>query len=176
MKPLVVALTALSILAAPAGVAVAKDCPPGLAKKNPPCVPPGQAKKQARQSDRGERKVIIRRTRDDDRVIVRRRDDDRYDRPIIWGEDGWRDRYHDRYGRDYYEDPVYVLGPDGRIYEVGDRLDLDDYVLVPIDRLADLPLLDDGHTYVRAGGKVVEMVETTGQIVRTIGAVHDLLN
>jgi hypothetical protein len=23
------------------------NCPPGLAKKNPPCVPPGQAKKQA---------------------------------------------------------------------------------------------------------------------------------
>lgn len=25
--------------------ALAKNCPPGLAKKNPPCVPPGQAKK-----------------------------------------------------------------------------------------------------------------------------------
>lgn len=26
---------------------VARGCPPGLAKKNPPCVPPGQAKKYA---------------------------------------------------------------------------------------------------------------------------------
>lgn len=26
----------------------AKSCPPGLAKKNPPCVPPGQAKKGVR--------------------------------------------------------------------------------------------------------------------------------
>ncbi|SEV96674.1 hypothetical protein SAMN05444851_0589 [Aliiroseovarius sediminilitoris] len=24
--------------------AIAKDCPPGLAKKNPPCIPPGHAK------------------------------------------------------------------------------------------------------------------------------------
>ncbi len=28
--------------------AEAKSCPPGLAKKNPPCVPPGQAKKGVR--------------------------------------------------------------------------------------------------------------------------------
>lgn len=27
-------------------------CPPGLAKKNPPCVPPGQAKKTYRVGDR----------------------------------------------------------------------------------------------------------------------------
>ena len=44
-------LLAIALLAfAPvmtAGVAFAdsKGCPPGLAKKNPPCVPPGQAKK-----------------------------------------------------------------------------------------------------------------------------------
>jgi len=48
MKPLPILLTAL-LLAAPAGV-IAKDhgregCPPGLAKKSPPCVPPGLAKK-----------------------------------------------------------------------------------------------------------------------------------
>jgi len=30
------------------GVARATDCPPGLAKKNPPCVPPGQARKYGR--------------------------------------------------------------------------------------------------------------------------------
>lgn len=44
-------LLALSFLAAASlanpGTAFAdsKGCPPGLAKKNPPCVPPGQAKK-----------------------------------------------------------------------------------------------------------------------------------
>lgn len=31
------------------------DCPPGLAKKNPPCVPPGQAKKIYRIGDRYDR-------------------------------------------------------------------------------------------------------------------------
>lgn len=30
------------------GVAGANDCPPGLAKKNPLCVPPGQARKYGR--------------------------------------------------------------------------------------------------------------------------------
>ena len=28
-----------------------KGCPPGLAKKNPPCVPPGQAKKRGSQDE-----------------------------------------------------------------------------------------------------------------------------
>lgn len=30
------------------GFSRALDCPPGLAKKNPPCVPPGQARKYGR--------------------------------------------------------------------------------------------------------------------------------
>lgn len=30
------------------GAYKATDCPPGLAKKNPPCVPPGQAQKYSR--------------------------------------------------------------------------------------------------------------------------------
>lgn len=43
-------LLALSVAAAvslhgPAVFADTKGCPPGLAKKSPPCVPPGQAKK-----------------------------------------------------------------------------------------------------------------------------------
>jgi len=32
-------------------VAQPKGCPPGLAKKNPPCVPPGQAKKRGSPDD-----------------------------------------------------------------------------------------------------------------------------
>ncbi len=48
-----VALTAFAICLAAAAPALAKShknatdgfCPPGLAKKNPPCIPPGQAKK-----------------------------------------------------------------------------------------------------------------------------------
>ena len=164
MKSLTLPLLALMLATAPATGALAKkDCPPGLAKKNPPCVPPGLAKKGVRADD-------------GDRDYVRRRDDDDAFRPIIWGEDDWRDRWHDRYGRDYYEDPAYVLGPDGRVYEVGDRLDNGAYVRVPLEDLLGLPLVQDGNTYVRVGGKVVEVVETSNQIVRTIGAIHDLLN
>lgn len=38
-------------LAAPADAKDNKHCPPGLAKKAVPCVPPGQAKKATRQDD-----------------------------------------------------------------------------------------------------------------------------
>ena len=48
---LTVALTLATLLAAPA-VADKKDCPPGLAKKEVPCVPPGQAKKMWYAGDR----------------------------------------------------------------------------------------------------------------------------
>ena len=44
MKYLVLIAMACLPLVSPAS-AEAKSCPPGLAKKNPPCVPPGQAKK-----------------------------------------------------------------------------------------------------------------------------------
>lgn len=56
-----VALAALVLIAAPAlagngkgkgskhsGAGIIANCPPGLAKKNPPCIPPGQAKKLSR--------------------------------------------------------------------------------------------------------------------------------
>lgn len=33
------------------GHSVSQHCPPGLAKKNPPCVPPGQARKQRGSAD-----------------------------------------------------------------------------------------------------------------------------
>lgn len=43
---LIIALMTFAPVVAPsAAFADAKNCPPGLAKKNPPCVPPGQAKK-----------------------------------------------------------------------------------------------------------------------------------
>ncbi|SFG13654.1 hypothetical protein SAMN04488020_101276 [Palleronia marisminoris] len=40
-----IALAAVSFAAAQPVAAQPGNCPPGLAKKNPPCVPPGQAKK-----------------------------------------------------------------------------------------------------------------------------------
>ena len=45
-RTIIVLSAALLLTVSPAVVAPAfaqKDCPPGLAKKNPPCVPPGQA-------------------------------------------------------------------------------------------------------------------------------------
>ena len=51
---MLVALMALSPVGQSAAQAKSKfgHCPPGLAKKDPPCVPPGQAKKGYRIGDR----------------------------------------------------------------------------------------------------------------------------
>lgn len=126
-----IALAPISLPAAPLTAAFAKDrgCPPGLAKKNPPCVPPGQAKKQ-----------------------------------------GYSDRDHrdDRRGDDWVYRGDRIIGPDGRIYRVGDRLpggyivlERDDW-----DRYGNLPRLPDGHRYVRIDDEVVEVIEATNTIVR----------
>ncbi|WP_041527605.1 hypothetical protein [Paracoccus aminophilus] len=61
------------------------DCPPGLAKKNPPCMPPGQAKKYAPHY--GSRVGDILRTRD--YVVIR--DPRRYDLERRRGWDYYRD-------------------------------------------------------------------------------------
>ncbi len=71
-------------------------CPPGLAKKNPPCVPPGQAKKWSKDDDRSH-------------------DHDRY-RSY---------RVGDYIERDYIvlRDPYrYGLDPRGTYWRVGDNL------------------------------------------------------
>ncbi|QRZ12681.1 hypothetical protein JWJ88_03535 [Paracoccus methylovorus] len=68
------------------------DCPPGLAKKNPPCVPPGQARKHVARY--GNRVGDILRTKD--YIVVR--DPRRYDLEA-------------RHGWNYYRD-------DDRIYRV----------------------------------------------------------
>jgi hypothetical protein len=64
MRTLSLALAVFSIvvsLTAPAALAGPKDCPPGLAKKNSACLPPGQAKKiyGYRVGDRIERDYVV---------------------------------------------------------------------------------------------------------------------
>ncbi|MCU9849710.1 excinuclease ABC subunit A [Defluviimonas sp. WL0024] len=51
---LVLSALALAALSAAPVHAGGKNCPPGLAKKAVPCVPPGQAKKGVRYPDRGD--------------------------------------------------------------------------------------------------------------------------
>lgn len=138
ISPLLAIALAFAVTGAP-GPAAAKDCPPGLAKKSPACVPPGLAKKG-----------------------VRAHDDDR---------DHDRDRYSDR-----DRDDVYVIGDDGRIYRIGDRLRREDYVLLRRDDFYRLPPLDPGRTYVRVDDQIVEVVAATNLLVRTLGVWSDLLN
>lgn len=95
----VLAALLVGLASAPA-VAQPRHCPPGLAKKNPPCIPPGQA---GRWGDRGRDHPV----------------DDGYDEGY---RDGYRDAYHlaagDRLTRGDYElvrDPGrYGLRPYGR--------------------------------------------------------------
>ena len=49
---LVAALSMSALLATVPAEAQPKHCPPGLAKKNPPCVPPGQVGKSWNRGDR----------------------------------------------------------------------------------------------------------------------------
>lgn len=62
-------------------LAQAKDCPPGLAKKNPPCVPPGQAKKGVTTQEwrNGDRIGDV--VRADDLIFLD--DYGRYDLPLL---------------------------------------------------------------------------------------------
>ena len=95
------ALALAAALLAPAGAAFAKDkggkhCPPGLAKKDPACVPPGQAKKGVRYDDRA--------------------DDDRYERE----EDD--DFYGDRYDRLETGDRIVMDGREYEVVRIGDSV------------------------------------------------------
>lgn len=115
-----------------------KHCPPGLAKKSPACVPPGQAKKGVRYED----------NRDDafeDEQVTEDLYDDRYDRI----------RVGDRVvleGEEY----TVVRSEDGRV------------VLRRNDTLYRLPTVGDGSEYVRMGDVLVRVDPTTRAIVEWI--------
>lgn len=113
-----------------------RNCPPGLAKKNPPCVPPGLAKKGVSQ---------------DDWLAY---DDDEYDRIWIERRDGYLDRDRDIDRRLLLRsDQIATLyglapAPDGQFYALIDGmpvlLDQRDYDgLLLINQLAQVPSIGD---------------------------------
>lgn len=57
-----------------------QNCPPGLAKKNPPCVPPGQARQGVTAEEWRNRHAIGDRVRDDDYVYLEDYDPNRWNR------------------------------------------------------------------------------------------------
>lgn len=121
----------------------AKNCPPGLAKKNPPCVPPGLAKK-------GVTAEAWRANRDSDDD-----DDDLYD-------------IGDRLDRDDYltlqeGDRVEI---DGTEYVV---IDTDNGVILRRgDDFYRLPRHDDGSGYVRVGESLIRVDRETQEVIEMI--------
>ncbi len=149
MKQLMILILALGVaFTATTELAVAKDrgaknCPPGLARKTPRCVPPGLAKKGVTAQE-------WRANRDNDGD-----DDEYYD-------------IGDRLDRDDY-----------LILQEGDRVEIDgtEYVVIDTDngvvlRRGDefyrLPRHDDGSGYVRVGETLIRVDRETQQVIELI--------
>lgn len=146
------AVTAITFSSDPLLAQGRSDCPPGLAKKDPPCVPPGLARKGA---DRGE--VEARRDRDDrdDYVYDRWQRGDRLpaDRYVILGE-GDRVIFEGREyivvdtdngtvlkrGNDWYRLPRYDESEYVRIGDAILRVDRETRAVIELIQLADLIL------------------------------------
>ena len=183
---LIMMLTALALGGASPALAQGKGCPPGLAKKDPPCVPPGLAKKgvTAKEWSRGREYDERDDYRDDDDragYVYDRADPPRYlVRPngqVVdlqdQRADGWRviEGITDEDGM-----PRYVLGPNGRIYSVGDRLD-EGWQLVDSDDVVRLPRREDGREFYLLDDEVVEIINRESDpYVRLLGALDDILN
>ncbi len=141
-------LVAGLIVAAPA-MAGGGFCPPGLAKKAVPCVPPGQAKKGGHGYDR----------HDDDRSAYRGGD----------YRDGFRDGYRAGNRDDH---PV-------RIVRIGEPLPGDiRYVIIRDPGRYGLPRLPDDRMYLRVGNnnKVLEVLTASLLVVRAVDAFADAVN
>ena len=180
MKSVMIPIFAALVLGAAPALSQGKGCPPGLAKKNPPCVPPGLAKKGATAEEwSGNRGADY--DDDDDEVVFDRDDPPRYaiapnGRVIDLRDrrdDGWRviEGITNEDGM-----PLYVLGPNGRIYSVEDRLD-DGWHLVNSDDIVRLPRRPDGREFYLLDDEVVEVINReTEPYVRLLGALDDILN
>jgi hypothetical protein len=146
-------LAALTLAADPAEArGAAGHCPPGLAKKNPPCVPPGLARRGG-----GERY-------DDDDGGRRYHDDD---------DDG---RRHDDAGRAY--DDGYRDGfDDGYRIAVGDVLGDGEYDLIRNPPLFGLPAYgEDAWRYYLVRDLVVRADPETRRVLAVVGLIDTLLN
>lgn len=91
-------------------IAAPSHCPPGLAKKNPPCVPPGLAKQGVDTGDR------LRRGDYYDRDYERIRDRDAFELPPIGINEG------------YYRDGRIVYRVDEQTRRVLDWIELTDEI------------------------------------------------
>ena len=150
------AVAAFQFAAAPALAGNTRNCPPGLAKKSPACVPPGLAKKGVSERDFREMQRDEDRYRDDDYIYDRYRRGDRLprDRYVILDE-GDRVIFE---GREY----IVVDTDNGTVLRRGD----DWYRL---------PRYDDSQ-YVRIGDAILRVDRETKQVIELIELVDLILS
>ncbi|WP_343082157.1 excinuclease ABC subunit A [Ostreiculturibacter nitratireducens] len=151
-RTVLLSAVALATLVAAAPVEAKQFCPPGLAKKSPACIPPGQAKKMHRYDDRRD---------DDDRHHYRY--GDRYDDH----DDGYR---HDR----YYDEGGYRDG--GRFIRIGDSIYDRDYHLITRPGLYGLEPPRDGWGYYIVDGNLLRVDQDTYEVLDLIRAVDAILD
>ena len=148
MTRLLTLVLAATLLQAAPALAKSKHCPPGLAKKSPACVPPGQAKKGVTSEDwkqqRGQEDV---------------------------SRDNYDDRYDDR-GVAILRDGD-IVRIDGNDYVVIDTR----YgpILRRNDELFRLPRYDDSE-YVRIGDALVRVDRDTKNVIDWIRLTHLILS
>ncbi len=168
-------------------LAKSKGCPPGLAKKDPPCVPPGLAKKGvtadewSRNRDDHDDDHDHDDDDDDDEVVYDDDDLPRYlVRPngrVVDLEDPRTDGWQIVRGIDTDDRlPIYVIAPNGRIFAVESRTG-DSWQLVRADDIVRLPQRDDGREFYLLDEEVVEIINREGEpYLRLLGALDDILN
>jgi hypothetical protein len=161
--PLLAAFAALTLAADPAEArGGAGHCPPGLAKKNPPCVPPGLARRGGAERYDGDHRYDGDRRYDDDDDDGRHYDDAgrRYDDDGRAYDEGYRDGFDDGY----------------RI-AVGDVLGEGDYDLIRNPPLFGLPAYgEDAWRYYLVRDLVVRADPETRQVLAIVGLIDALLN
>lgn len=150
------------------GVGYHGHCPPGLAKKNLPCVPPGLARTAPGLRDRD--RDHYDRDRYDDHY---RYDDHDYDHDAFYGDRRYdRDRFLDGYsGRELTRITTFD----------GDVIHLGDVIVDPVDRypvldadIFGLPPIADDQYYLRTGDAAVLLDSDTRRVMRIL-ALADLL-
>lgn len=166
------AAAAAAVASGVAAGAAARDCPPGLAKKNPPCIPPGLVRTAAPDTidDYDGRAVVI---GDDDRVVDL--DDFHFHGAFAHAHGG--DADHTHVDAVDYED-AYIVAEDGELIAVGDLIAADSarFAVIEDPVIYNLAPLDPGERYLLFGDSVIRVDAETNRLLTLVSLAEALAN